>query len=145
MNGELDYDEFGETDWHYKQMESDFSRMMGGDMVAIPEKAHETERKNPNQAARFKEIIEEMYQVHLDKNADYSPANVLGVGEIGLVVRLWDKMTRLMNLLGFEIDVKFVEYRGPKEARNESITDTYMDMAVYAIIARLYREGKWGN
>lgn len=106
---------------------------------------HETEIKNPNQSIRFREIIETMYQTHLDKNADYSPANVLGVGEIGLVVRLWDKMTRLMNLLGFEIDVKFVGYNGPKEAKNESIEDTYLDLSVYSIIALLYREGKWGN
>ena len=108
-------------------------------------KMHETERRNPNQSAGFREIIEEMYQLHLDKNADYSPANVLGVGEIGIVVRMWDKMTRLMNLLGFRINVEFVGYVGEKEAKNESITDTYMDMAVYSIIGRLYREGKWGN
>lgn len=108
-------------------------------------KLHETEIRSPNQAARFREIVDEMYETHLDKNADYSPANVLGVGEIGIVVRLWDKMTRLLNLLGFEVDVRFVGYRGPKEAKNESITDTYMDMSVYAIIGRLYREGKWGN
>ena len=86
-----------------------------------------------------------MYQVHLDKNADYSPANVLGVGEIGLIVRMWDKMTRLLNLLGFEIDVKFVGYHGPKEAMNESVEDSYRDISVYAIIAQIYREGKWGN
>ncbi len=106
---------------------------------------HITEEKCPNQAAGFRVILEEMYQTHLDKNADYSPANVLGVGEIGLVVRLWDKMTRLMNLLGFEIDVKFVGYHGPKDAKNESIEDTYGDMAVYSIIALLHRDGKWGN
>jgi len=108
-------------------------------------KLHETEVRCPNQSARFREILDEMYLTHLDKNADYSPANVLGVGELGIVVRLWDKMTRLMNLLGFEVQVKFVGYHGPKEAKNESITDTYMDMSVYAIIGRLYREGRWGN
>ncbi len=106
---------------------------------------HITEERSPNQAQGFREIIEKMYQTHLDKNADYSPANVLGVGEIGLVVRLWDKMTRLMNLLGFEINVEFVGYHGEKEAMNESIEDTYMDMSVYSVIALLYRAGKWGN
>lgn len=106
---------------------------------------HITEKRCPNQSAGFKKIVDKMYQVHLDKNADYSPANVLGVGEIGLVVRLWDKMTRLMNLLGFEIRVEFVAYHGEKEAKNESIEDTYMDMSVYSIIALLYRDGRWGN
>ena len=106
---------------------------------------HITEQRSPNQAQGFRDIIEKMYTVHLDKNADYSPANVLGVGEIGLVVRLWDKMTRILNLLGFEVEVKFIAYHGPKDAKNESIEDTYMDMAVYSIIALLYRDGKWGN
>lgn len=108
-------------------------------------KVHETEKRNPRQAAGFRKIIEEMYRTHLDKNADYSPANILGVGEIGIVVRMWDKMTRLMNLLGFRINVEFVGYETPRDPLNESITDTYMDMAVYSIIGRLYREGKWGN
>ena len=138
------YDGVRDSNDHFRQMESDFEALLGGN-VSATENVHETERRNPNQAAGFREIIENMYQTHLDKNADYSPANVLGVGEIGLVVRLWDKMTRLMNLLGFEIKVEFVEYRGPKEAKNESIEDTYMDMSVYSIIALLYRKGRWGN
>ena len=108
-------------------------------------KMHETEKRNPNQAAGFRTIIEEMYKTHLDKNADYSPANILGVGEIGIVVRMWDKMTRLMNLLGFRINVEFIGYEAPKEPHNESISDTYNDMSIYAIIGQLYREGKWGN
>ena len=106
---------------------------------------HITEERCPEQAAGFKEIVEKMYQVHLDKNADYSPANILGTGEIGIVVRMWDKMARLMNLLGFEIEVNFVGYREPKDAKNESVDDTFMDMAVYSIIAQLYRKGKWGR
>ena len=110
-------------------------------------KLHPTEIKSPNQSKRFKEIVDQMYLVHLDKNADYSPANVLGMGEMGVVVRLWDKMTRLMSLLGFEVNVEFVGYdpNKAKTPKNESINDTYLDMAVYAIIGRLYREGKWGN
>ena len=106
---------------------------------------HPTEKRNPNQARGFREITNAMYQVHLDKNADYSPANILGVGEIGLIVRMWDKMTRLLSLLGFDVEVKFKGYHGPKEARNESVDDSFMDMAVYSIIAMLYRQGKWGN
>ena len=113
----------------------------------MTKKLHPTEIKSPNQAKGFREITDQMYQIHLDKNADYSPANVLGMGEMGVVVRMWDKMTRLMNLLGFEIDVKFVGYNPSKakDPKNESIIDTYMDMSVYAIIGRLYREGRWGN
>lgn len=106
---------------------------------------HITEERCPEQAAGFKEIIEQMYQVHLDKNADYSPANILGTGEIGIIVRMWDKMARLMNLLGFDIEVSFIKYKTPIEAKNESIDDTLIDMAVYSIIGLLYRKGKWGK
>jgi len=139
MNCEYEYDAISESDPHYKQVEMDFDRL-----VASIE-PHPTEVKCPNQAAGFKALVDQMYQTHLDKNADYSPANILGVGEIGLIVRMWDKMTRLMNLLGFRIEVKFVEYVGPKDAKNESVDDTYLDMAVYSIISLLYRSGKWGN
>ncbi len=100
---------------------------------------HPTELKCPNQAAGFREIIEGMYQTHLDKNADYSPANVLGVGEIGIIVRLWDKMIRLMNLVGFDVMVEFISYSEPKDPKNESIEDTYLDMGVCAIIGVVQR------
>jgi hypothetical protein len=108
-------------------------------------KQHPTETKCPEQTAAFRDIVDKMYQVHLEKNQDYSPANILGTGEIGIVVRMWDKMTRLMNLLGFEIDVQFANYREPQTPKNESIEDNLRDLAVYAIIHQIYREGKWGR
>lgn len=106
---------------------------------------HITEKKCPQQAAGFREIIERMYRVHLDKNADYSPANILGTGEIGLATRIWDKTIRYMNLLGFDIKAELVAYTGPKSARNEPIEDTLQDLSVYGIIGLLMRSGKWGH
>lgn len=106
---------------------------------------HPTERIRPLQAQRFREIVDQMYQVHLDKNADYSPANILATGEIGLATRLWDKMARLLNLVGFRIEIASARYEEPREPKNESVDDTLMDMAVYAIIGKLLREGVWGK
>lgn len=106
---------------------------------------HPTEVKRPIQTQAFQEILNRMYRVHLDKNADYSPANILGTGWIGLVTRLWDKMARMMNLAGFRIEIASSEYEAPQAPRNESIDDTLMDMAVYAIIGLLLRQGKWGK
>ena len=108
-------------------------------------KKHPTELKCPEQAQGFREIIEKMYVTHLNKNADYSPANILGTGELGLATRIWDKCIRYLNLIGFDIRAELVEYRGPKQARNESIEDTLQDMSVYAIIGLLLRSGKWGR
>jgi hypothetical protein len=111
---------------------------------AVPE-MHVTEVKNPKQAKAFRLLIGQMYRTHLRKNADYSSANILGTGEIGLVTRLWDKMARIMNLEGFTLNIASMSYGQPKEAKNEPIADTFMDMAVYAVIALLYRAGKWGR
>lgn len=61
---------------------------------------HPTEIKFPDQAHRFKEITERMYSIHLDKNADYSPSNVLVPGMGGVLVRMWDKLSRIYNLMG---------------------------------------------
>lgn len=106
---------------------------------------HPTEQKYPEQTKRFREILDEMYQTHLRKNADYSAWNILGTGTIGLTVRFWDKAARLMNLMGFDIGTG--EYIGQKKALvlDESILDTVNDATVYGIIWRIFSEGKWGR
>ncbi|MEM9448691.1 MAG: DUF4406 domain-containing protein, partial [Cyanobacteria bacterium P01_E01_bin.6] len=43
-----------------------------------------TEGRSPIQCAAFMDTVMQMYRLHLKKNADYSPANILGTGEIGL-------------------------------------------------------------
>jgi hypothetical protein len=105
-----------------------------------------TELKSPIQCKAFREIIGKMYRVHLRKNADYSPANILLTGETGLVTRLWDKTARLLNLTGFKF--KYLMCEGidpPRKPNNESIDDTYQDMAVYAVIGMLLRKNQWGR
>lgn len=104
---------------------------------------HPTEVSAPVQCAEFKSIIEGMYRLHLDKNQDYSPMNILATGFIGVVTRLWDKMARLMNLTGF--DIRRGTLNVAKEPKNESIDDTLLDMANYAVIALILKRGKWGK
>jgi len=84
-----------------------------------------------------------MYHLHIAKNRDYSPRNILGTGMVGLSTRLWDKSARFMNLIGFNIDTG--DYSAEKEPKNESILDTLMDMACYALIAVLYRFRVWAK
>ncbi|KKM25589.1 hypothetical protein LCGC14_1593500 [marine sediment metagenome] len=116
---------------------------------------HPTEVSCPEQSAEFLSIVMRMYRTHLDKNADYSPANILGPGMIGIATRLWDKLTRFINLSGFPLKVEQfknstqitfyheqVELKTPKA---ESIEDTLLDTAVYSIIALLLGKGKWGK
>src|SRR5689334_1575926 len=69
----------------------------------ITREIHPTEEKYPEQTKRFRELLEEEYQTHLVKNADYSAWNINATGIVGLVVRFWDKCARIMNLAGFDI------------------------------------------
>jgi nucleoside 2-deoxyribosyltransferase len=110
----------------------------------IPE-IYATETKYPIQCQSFMDTIMSMYRVHLRKNCDYSPANIKGTGELGVVVRLWDKVARLMNLTGFKVDVITSSYGKPQEPKNESIDDAYMDLSVYGIIGMLVRKDAWGK
>lgn len=140
----------------------------GGIFIMIPE-LHPTEVNSPIQCKAFAENLGIMYRLHLSKNADYSPANIAGPGELGLATRLWDKVTRLMNLIGFKVytrtnDVpktfwqKFwylvqgrvviideIIYTEPRVPKHESIEDTLNDNSVYSLIFKLFREGKWGR
>lgn len=106
---------------------------------------HPTEVNSPIQCHAFMDTIMAMYRVHLNKNADYSPANILGTGELGVVVRLWDKIARLMNLTGFRLKVEPATFDKPRHPKNESVDDAYMDLSVYGIIGMLVRKGAWGK
>lgn len=65
------------------------------------------------------------------KQKDYGSANISAFGEYGVLVRVWDKVARLRNLIG---------NRSPK---NESLEDSWLDLANYAIIGLLCRQNKW--
>lgn len=66
------------------------------------------------------------------KQTDYGPLNILKGGEVGVSVRMTDKIERLKALL-----------LSSKSPKNEAIEDTYRDIANYAIIGLLLRKGKW--
>jgi hypothetical protein len=106
---------------------------------------HPTEVRCPTQVRRFAETLGKMYRVHLAKNADYSPANIGGLGTPGVCVRVWDKVCRLLNLTGWQISATFVALTPPKEAHNEPIEDAWLDLANYGVIGYLNHEGSWGR
>ena len=66
------------------------------------------------------------------KQNDYSSVNIAVCGEHGVWVRVTDKWARLMS-----------HYRLQRPMVNESIEDTWRDLAVYALIALLVRKGEW--
>ena len=82
------------------------------------------------------EIYEELANILASKQLDYGPGNINNApgGAInGILVRMNDKMERLKNLT----------YHSEGEPQNESIDDSLIDIANYAVIAMMVRRGSW--
>jgi hypothetical protein len=78
---------------------------------------------------------DEAEKLLLKKHKDYGPKNISGSpgGAInGLRVRIHDKLARINNL-----------YDSGVAPENESLRDSFIDMANYAIIALLVLDGEW--
>jgi len=81
------------------------------------------------------DVASKLINILIKKHSDYGPNNIAkapGGALNGLSVRLHDKVERLSNLVG----------QG-KHPSNESIEDTFIDIANYAIIALLVLDKKW--
>ena len=100
----------------------------------------------PQMCNEFSRWQQEQYELLCKKQMDYGPLNIsmgtqlqnekeIKAALTGIVVRANDKMQRLVNLL-------IVNGQEPK---NETIEDTFMDLAVYATIAMTVKNGKWGK
>ncbi len=158
--------------------EIEFAKQRGIPVWFYPDlpKPHPTEIKCPQQVNAFMDVVMQMYRLHLDKNQDYSPANVIGCGEQGVGVRFYDKLARLMNLCGFDVQLRYANYslrdvmlfelwnRGVRLLRRmgfhfggtvrdgvrrspkfESVEDSWLDAANYAVIGRLIHNDLWGK
>ena len=80
-------------------------------------------------------ILQELQYIMLKKHEDYGPMNIAGApgGPMnGLRVRMYDKLARLNNLVDTGDTPNY-----------ESIEDTLLDLANYAIIGLLVQRGQW--
>jgi hypothetical protein len=75
-------------------------------------------------------IVQELYDTLVTKQHDYGHENILFAGADGVLVRAHDKIARLKNLLG----------RGGNVA-HESLRDSWMDLAGYAVIGVMLNDG----
>jgi len=83
------------------------------------------------------DVTSKLFDLLIKKHKDYGPKNISlspGGPLNGLRVRMWDKLARINNL---------VESGATPE--NESLEDSFKDMANYAIIGLLVLQGKWPN
>jgi len=100
----------------------------------------------PETAKAFKAIQDEQYAVFCKKQMDYGPSNIaMGtqladdsdkrLSQVGLIVRMNDKIQRLINLV----------IKHNRKAQNEPTLDAFKDLSVYSIIAQIVDLGKWGK
>jgi hypothetical protein len=105
---------------------------------------HITEEKYPLMTIEWKKIDEELYNLILDKNADYSPYAILGTGMVGIVTSIWHKIARIMWLTGFDIATGNLEINKTPLVK-ETLIETLKDLRNYVQIGIIYLEEKWGK
>lgn len=66
------------------------------------------------------------------KQRDYGPNNIARFGSSGILLRLHDKVARLENLLDND-----------RDAQNESVQDTYLDIVGYSVIGMMLLDGSF--
>jgi hypothetical protein len=104
------------------------------------------EKEYPETSKEFRQIQYEQWATFCRKQMDYGPSNIaMGtalktkedrrLSLIGLIVRINDKIQRLMNLV----------VKHNRDAQNEPVMDAFKDLSVYGIIAQIVDNGKWGK
>lgn len=81
------------------------------------------------------DVTSGLFDLLIKKHKDYGPKNISlspGGPLNGLRVRMWDKLARINNLV-----------ESGAKPENESLEDSFKDMANYAIIGLLVLQGKW--
>lgn len=125
-------------------VEVDMGRVDDG-VTDVSKIVHLMEERHPDMMREFRKIQREQYELFAQKQMTYGRGNIMlgGDNEIkedriaairGITIRLNDKMQRLLNLV----------LKGtPNPLKDESISDTFMDMSVYSIISQIVDRGCW--
>ena len=89
---------------------------------------------NANLEAEMADLLVRVFETFKKKQASYGSGNISKFGEKGVIIRMNDKMERLIRLVYNE---------EPNPLEDETIEDTYIDLADYALIAIVCRNGQW--
>jgi len=84
--------------------------------------------KNLDEA--FEIVNKQTLETFLKKHKDYGKGNILDMGELGIAFRISEKFNRIKHLL-----------MNGKKPSNEAVDDSWIDIAVYAVIAVLLKRG----
>ena len=94
----------------------------------------------------FAEIYSEAYKLLCDKQERYGDSNIEQLGIHGVVGRIaHDKSARAKKFLNGKIVGGKVILEPFDDGDGESMADTLMDIANYALIAVALQRGKWGR
>ena len=104
------------------------------------------EKEWPEMTQEFQAIQQEQYRLFCIKQNDYGTGNVamgtmldspenIRLSLTGLIVRMNDKINRLLNLV----------VKNGKTPENEPISDSFKDLSVYGIMSQIVASGKWGK
>ena len=100
----------------------------------------------PETEEDLQQVLNKMYLTFCKKQFDYGPGNIamgtslkteeeINIALLGIIVRLNDKINRLVNL----------STKHNFEAQNEPIEDAFLDTAIYAAMALIVKNQKWGK
>lgn len=106
-------------------------RFTGGDVKEDPTLKPTTEgiAAIPDHMRELQPILEEVRTVMYERGRKYGPGNIAEFGELGVLVRLSDKLARLRN--------------SKDDFSDESVADTWLDVVGYGLIGLMIQKGLW--
>ena len=104
------------------------------------------EKEWPEMTKEFQAIQQEQYRLFCIKQNDYGTGNIamgtmldtpdnIRLALTGLIVRMNDKINRLLNLV----------VKNGETPENEPISDSFKDLSVYGIMSQIVANEKWGK
>ena len=120
----------GNTGLHYDQLDNAISFI---------------EEKYPETTKMFQDIQFNQWELFCKKQKDYGPKNI----SVGTNLETEEEVKLALTGLWFRMNDKMQRFQqiviNNQEPENESLMDTFMDLANYALIAQLVKEKAWGK
>jgi len=94
---------------------------------------------------RFTFLQTEIYNLLVNKQFNYGPKNIIEFGILGIIVRMYDKVARLVNLITKADSLK--NALNVSTIKDESIIDTLFDIVGYCTMALMIEseDSEFGN
>ena len=120
----------GNDGLHYDKLDSAISYIM---------------EKYPETSKTFQDIQFNQWQLFCKKQKDYGPKNI----SVGTNLKTEEEVKLALTGLWFRMNDKMQRFQqiviNNQEPENESLMDSFMDLANYALIAQLVKKQVWGK